>query len=267
MNIEMNSPFPGMDPYTEARHLWKGLHTQLIGELSTHQLPPLLAPAYYVDAEPSLQITTERDIYPDIQVVTSEVKPASSLQPAGLGLPVAEATATIAMTWLLENEEEEESAIFIREATTERLVTVIELLSYSNKTGGAEKRARYLLKRRELLQSGIHLVEIDLLRWGQRIVPTLPNQPYHILISRADEQSQSRVWSFDLSDPIPTAPIPLIKSDEHVPLPLQEAYMIIYAARGFRHRLSYHIDPEGPLVEEQRAYIHSQLVAAGLRET
>jgi len=254
MSTEVNSPFPGMDPYTEARHLWKGLHTQLIGELSTHQLPPLLAPAYYVDAEPSLQIIIE-------------VKPASSLQPAGLGLPVAEATATIAMTWLLESEEEEESAIFIREATTERLVTVIELLSYSNKTGGAEKRARYLLKRRELLQSGIHLVEIDLLRWGQRIVPTLPNQPYHILVSRADEQSQSRVWSFDLSDPIPTAPIPLIKSDEHVPLPLQEAYMIIYAARGFRHRLNYHTDPEGPLVEEQRAYIRAQLVAAGLRET
>jgi hypothetical protein len=267
MSREMNPSFPGMDPYTEARHLWNGLHTQLIGELSTRQLPPLLAPAYCVDAEPSLQITTERDIYPDIQVVSTEVETRSSLQPAGLGLPVAEATATIAMTWLLETEEEEESAIFIREATTERLVTVIELLSYSNKTGGAEKRARYLLKRRELLQSGIHLVEIDLLRWGQRIVPTLPNQPYHILVSQADEYPQSRVWSFDLNDPIPTAPVPLIKPGEHVPLPLQEAYRTIYAARGFRHRLNYHTDPEGPLVEEQRAYIHSQPVTAGLRET
>ena len=48
------SPFPGMDPYIESRHWWKGVHTQLIGELSTHSLPPLLAPAYYVDAERSL---------------------------------------------------------------------------------------------------------------------------------------------------------------------------------------------------------------------
>jgi hypothetical protein len=65
-------------------------------------------------------------------------------------------------------------------------VTVIEILSYSNKTSGSQKRARYLLKRRELLSSGIHLMEIDLLRWGQRVIATLPAKPYHILVSRAD---------------------------------------------------------------------------------
>jgi hypothetical protein len=52
-----------MDPYTEARTLWKGLHTQLIGELATRQLPPLLAPAYFVDAEPSLQVRADRRCY------------------------------------------------------------------------------------------------------------------------------------------------------------------------------------------------------------
>lgn len=43
-------------------------------------------------------------------------------------------------------------------------------------------------ERRETLASGVHLVEVDLLRWGQRVVTTLPDQPYHILVSRADEQ-------------------------------------------------------------------------------
>jgi hypothetical protein len=251
----MKSPFPGMDPYTEARPLWKGLHTQLIGELSTHQLPPLLAPAYYVDAEPSLQIHRGRDVYPDIQIVAEGKLPY--LQPAGLGLPIAEATAAIAAPPAAE--EEEESAIFIKEAGTERLVTVIEILSCSNKTSGAEKRARYLLKRRELLNGGIHLVEVDLLRWGRRVVPTLPDQPYHILVSRADELPQSRVWSFGLVDSIPTAPVPLIKPDEYVPLPLQEAYATIYAARGFRQRLDYQTELEGPLTEPQRAYIRELL--------
>ena len=56
-----DSPYPGMDPYVEARHWWKGLHTQLIGKLSTDLLPPLLAPAYYVDAERSLQVITEAE--------------------------------------------------------------------------------------------------------------------------------------------------------------------------------------------------------------
>lgn len=262
----MRSPFPGMDPYTEARHLWKGLHTQLIGELSTHQLPPLLAPAYFVDAEPSLQVRYERDLYPDVQVVaTVGSGEPTQLQPAGLGLPIAEATAAIATSPAIEEEEEEESAIFIREAGTERLVTVIEILSYSNKTGGAEKRARYLLKRRELLNGGIHLVEVDLLRWGQRVVATLPDQPYHILVSRADEQPRSRVWSFGLADPIPTAPVPLIEPDEYVPLPLQAAYETIYVARGFRQRLDYQSDPSEPLTEAHRDYIRSLLAKEGGR--
>lgn len=191
--LETHSPFPGMDPYTEARHLWKGLHTQLIGELSTRLLPPLLAPAYYVDAEPSLQIRTQRDIYTDIQVVT--YRNLSDAPAAGLDLQVAEPTASL-ITLPEEEEENEENAIFIRTADSERLVTAIEILSYSNKTVGAEKRARYLLKRRELLLSGVHLVEVDLLRWGKRVINDLPDQPYHILVTRADERPQGRVWSF-----------------------------------------------------------------------
>lgn len=258
----MPSPFPGMDPYTEARHLWKGMHTQLIGELSTHQLPPLLAPAYYVDVEPGLQVRSERTVYPDIEVMATRHRPEA--KPSGIGLPVAEATATITVEPEVE-EEEEESAIFIREADTERLVTVVEILSYSNKTGGSEKRARYLMKRRELLSGGVHLVEVDLLRWGDRVVPALPDQPCHILVSRADEQPRSEVWSFGLSDPIPDTPLPLIAPDEHVPLPLQAAYTTIYQVRNFRHRLDYRSDPDPPLTEAQCTYIQTRLVEEGLR--
>ena len=258
-----HSPFPGMDPYTEARSLWKGIHTQLIGELSTHQLPPLLAPAYFVDAEPSLQIRSQRDIYPDIQIMAT--RPPSPSLPAGSGLAVAEPTATILTLPEDDEDEEEESAIFIREAGSERLVTVIEIISYSNKTAGAEKRARYLFKRRELLSSGVHLVEVDLLRWGRRVVSTLPNQPYHILVSRADEQPHSKVWSFGLADAIPDTPLPLTAPDEHVPLLLQAAYTTIYQARGFRYRLDYQREPEPPLTESQRAYMKTQLTAAGIR--
>lgn len=260
----MSSPFLGMDPYTEARHLWKGIHTQLIGELSTHQLPPLLAPAYYVDVEPSLQVRSERTVYPDLEVRATRHPPEA--RPAGVGLPVAEATATITAAPKLD-EEEEESAIFIREADTERLVTVVEVLSYSNKTAGSEKRGRYLMKRRELLDSGVHLVEVDLLRWGQRVIPTLPDRPYHIIVSRADEQPQSRVWSFSLVDPIPNAPLPLIAPDEQVPLPLQAAYTTIYEARNFRQRLDFGSDPEPPLTDAQQAYVQARLAEKGLRPT
>ncbi|HEX6385542.1 MAG TPA: DUF4058 family protein [Anaerolineae bacterium] len=105
------------------------------------------------------------------------------------------------------------------------------------------------MKGRELVSSGVHLVEVDLVRWGQRVVPALPDEPYHVLISRADQQPQSRVWSFGLADPIPDTPLPLITPDEHVPLPLQAAYAIIYEARNFRQRLDYASDPDPPLTE------------------
>lgn len=256
------SPFPGMDPYTEARHLWKGIHTQLIGELSTHLLPPLLAPAYFVDVEPSLQVRSSQSLFPDLQVLTTHRRPTQ--KPSGFSMPVAE--ATMQLTTLPEDEEDdEESAIYIREAASEQLVTVIEVLSYSNKTRGIDKYARYMAKRRDLLNSGIHLVEIDLLRWGQRVVEHLPNQAYHILITRADEQPQGRVWSFGLNDLIPTAPLPLLERDEYVPLPLQAAYTTIYQARNFRARLNYMADPEPPLTTQQRILIQERLSAANLR--
>lgn len=260
--IENGSPFPGMDPYTEARHLWKGIHTQLIGELSTHLLPPLLAPTYYVDVEPSLQVRSNQNLFPDMQVLAVHRTPTQ--KPSGFALPVAE--ATMQLTTLPESDEEEdeeESAIFIREAGSEQLVTVIEVLSYSNKTRGIHKRTSYLAKRRDLLESGIHLVEIDLLRWGQRVVRALPEQPYHILITRADEQPQGRVWSFGFDTVIPNTPLPLI-GDEYVPLPLQTAYTTIYQARNFRNRLDYTVDPEPPLTVTERTFIQQRLAALQL---
>jgi hypothetical protein len=251
-----------MDPYTEARQLWKGIHTQLIGELSTHLLPPLLAPAYYVDVEPSLQVRSGQSLFPALQVLTAHRNPGQ--KPSGWAMPVATATMQL-MTVPELDDEEEERAIYIREAATEQLVTVIELLSYSNKTRGTDKYARYMAKRRDLLQNGIHLVEIDLLRWGQRVVAQLPEQPYHILITRADEQPQGRVWSFGLNDAIPTTPLPLLGEAEYVPLPLQGAYVTIYQARNFRNRLDYAVDPEPPLTGEQRAFIHERLTANHVR--
>ena len=262
--MSLASPFPGMDPYTEARQLWKGIHTQLIGELSTHLLPPLLAPVYYVDVEPSLQVRSGQSLFPDLQILTAHRQPLQ--KPPGFALPVVEATMQLT-TLPEEEEEEEESAIYIREATTEQLVTVIEILSYSNKTQGIDKRARYLAKRHDLLKNGIHLVEIDLLRWGQRVVAGLPTPPYHILITRADEQPQGRVWSFSRAEPIPTVPLPLIEQDEYVPLPLQEAYATIYQARNFYNRLDYTVDPQPPLTAGQRASIQQQLTASQLRRS
>lgn len=56
----------------------------------------------------------------------------------------------------------------IRDRESRRLVTVIELLSPSNKRPGGD-REQYLAKRSDLLASPTHLVEIDLIRGGRRM--------------------------------------------------------------------------------------------------
>lgn len=58
-------------------------------------------------------------------------------------------------------------SIEIRDVARRQLVTAIEILSPTNKRG--EGRLEYLAKRRRLLLSTAHLMEIDLLRQGQRV--------------------------------------------------------------------------------------------------
>ncbi|NUQ63676.1 MAG: DUF4058 family protein, partial [Pirellulales bacterium] len=50
----------------------------------------------------------------------------------------------------------------VLETGTLRLVAAIEILSPVNKRPGHEAHEEYLRKRRELLRSGAHLIEIDL---------------------------------------------------------------------------------------------------------
>ncbi len=52
----------------------------------------------------------------------------------------------------------------VRETGTLQLVAAIEILSPVNKQPGYEAYGEYLRKRREMLRSGAHLMEIDFLR-------------------------------------------------------------------------------------------------------
>src|SRR5208337_4659432 len=67
----------------------------------------------------------------------------------------------------------------IRDRVGRELITVVELLSPSNKRPG-DDREQYLTKRRELLRSRAHLVEIDLLRGGAAMpLKNRPDCDYH----------------------------------------------------------------------------------------
>ena len=84
-------------------------------------------------------------------------------------------------------DEIQETYLEPRDVSTDRVVTVIEILSPTNKLPG-EGRRQYEQKRMNLLATYTHLVEIDLLRAGQPLpMRGLQGQSaYRILISRAN---------------------------------------------------------------------------------
>jgi hypothetical protein len=154
----------------------------------------------------------------------------------------------------------------IRDAANRQLVTAIEVLSLTNKRG--EGREEYLFKRRRILLSTAHLIEIDLLRQGQRVPmrEPLPAAPYFVYLSRAEHRPMTDVFPIASSDPLPVVPVPLLGDDPDVPLDLQAALGNIYDLLGYDLAIDYSRPPETPVPQEQEAWLESVLRTAGLRK-
>jgi hypothetical protein len=63
------------------------------------------------------------------------------------------------------------------------LITLIEIVSPLNKRPGVDRRA-YLRKQRDVLESDANLVEVDLLRAGERLLPNTALDVYIAAWSR-----------------------------------------------------------------------------------
>ena len=95
---------------------------------------------------------TAGDLYPDVSV-------AEAAAPQGSGLPPAMVTPTPLQMATVMPSRVPHVTIEIRDVAQRELVTAIELLSPTNKRG--EGYREYLDKRRRLLCSMAHLIEID----------------------------------------------------------------------------------------------------------
>src|SRR5262249_42623436 len=97
-------------------------------------------------------------------------------------------------------------------------VTSIELLCPSNKAPGSVGQARYLEKRMAASHGGLHWVEIDLLRGGERppIPVALPRVcDYVAYVAQATLTGWKHlayVWRVDQT--LPNLPIPLLGKDQ-----------------------------------------------------
>ncbi|MCS6863296.1 MAG: DUF4058 family protein [Abditibacteriales bacterium] len=152
----MPSPFPGMDPYLEETILWPGLHHRLITHIGD-TLNALMPPHYVADIGERLYVVQpEHSVYPHI-VVLQHPSPPAPPEAHGTGTP-ATMVCDQPLILTLEPVEVRETFIEILSLRDEgRIVTVIEILSPSNKVVGSEGREQYLAKQREVLESQTHI--------------------------------------------------------------------------------------------------------------
>lgn len=247
----MSSPFPGMDPYLEG-YLWPDVHHRLATQISD-QLMPLLRPRYVARIE--IQVvpdeTPEADIgimYPDVEIVrarlsdrefsapsvaTGALSAASQpITPAALSVPFLDIEVRLA-------------TVEIRDTAHNRLVTSIEILSPVNKREPGLSKYRH--KRRQLHTAGVHILEIDLLRRGQRPLahPRIPRSAYRLTLIRATAACAD-IWSLRLQDTLPVVPVPLRPPDGDIPLDLATAFTTIYDRAAYDLSLDYTAPPPPP---------------------
>jgi hypothetical protein len=160
-------------------------------------------------------------------------------------------------------DEERVRYLEIRDRRGRELVTVIELLSPSNKRSGDDPE-QYLSKRREVLRSAAHFVEIDLLRgWEPMPLRNRPDCDYSVVVSRAERRPVAGFWAIGLRDRLPVIPIPLRPEDPDARLDLQQALHAAYDGGGYASHL-YEGAPDQALSIEDRAWAEQLVQAAAL---
>lgn len=252
----MPSLFPGMDPFIE-RQKWRDFHSTFIPNIKI-ALTAVVRPRYVVDIEENVYLAREdgdllRIIAPDLAVKqsdgwleTTDGAVAVETEPALLTLPAIDPVEEIYLT--------------IRSRENDVVVTVIELLSPTNKLS-RDGRTEYLNKRNTVLHSEANLVEIDLLRGGKRLptVEPLPKGDYYAFVTRAERRPTVEVYSWPLERRLPKIPIPLAEGDPDVSLDLQAVFDTTYDRSGYDYALNYQKSVEPALSESELAWVSAML--------
>jgi Protein of unknown function (DUF4058) len=264
----MSSPFPGMDPYLESPTLWPDVHHGLIAHIQK-ALNPALRPRYVARVELRVYISDDDDpgrevLVPDVRLEKVRVKRKRAKRPQVVG---AIAIAEPLIVPLLIDEEIEEARLEIRHVETGSLVTIIEVLSPTNKIRGARGRTSFMEKRRETLASDVHWVEIDLLRTGVPSVtqPPLAPSAYRILVSRASQRTGACYWPVNIRDRLPVIGIPLREPDADVPLDLGAVLSGCYDDGAYDLSINYRKKPNPPLKVSDASWADKLLRESGMR--
>lgn len=242
----MPTPFPGMAPYLEAPEIWPDLHHELISVIR-ERLNARLRPRYHSMVEERVDISDEQD--PGRRAIVHDV----AIQVASDGARYRTSDAAVAepvvATTMIE-EEMREARIVIVDGVGRQVVTVIEVLSPTNKIVGSRGRANYEAKRLEVMQSPVHLVEIDLLRDGEPIYTGewLPPHDYLVHVCEGGQRPEGILWPILVSQRLPIIKIPLLPADDDVELDLGDVLSTAYDRAGYDLIVDYVKPPRVPFI-------------------
>jgi hypothetical protein len=220
-----------MDPYLEDEALWPVFHHQLVMCLYQILLPGLVD--RYRARVNQRHYVTEQALF------TSVVR-----------------------------EEHHEDFIEIRQRSDGRLITLVDVVSPSNKATSTG-RAAYLDKRREGKTANANLVELDLVLQGQ---PTLeysrdglPDWDYAVTVTRSTQPERYEIYTATLQKRLPRFRLPLAADDRDTVLDLHTAFTRCYDQGGFAAKIDYAKDPSTPLNSEDRQWLQEVLKQQKLR--
>ncbi len=259
----MHTPFPGMDPYLEHPQLWPDVHNALIARVRD-DLAPRLRPRYFVALEQRTYLNEPEGLIfagrPDAAVVRPglhEPQPQYGIDTIFEGMVTVELPLP---------DELRETFLEVRSVGEDRVITVLEILSPSNKLPG-QGRQLYEHKRLLTLGTSTNLVEIDLLRAGEPMLMWGDGRGahYRILVSRASQRPRGDLFPFSVRQAIPVFHLPLQRGDEEPDVDLNPLLHDLYEHAGYDLRVSYQAQAEPPLEGEDESWADSLLREAGLR--
>jgi hypothetical protein len=251
------TPFPGMDPYLEDPGIWPDFHITLIVAMRA-ELNASLPAGYVASADrhvwiedPEDQIDKWRDS--DVFVSKEQLK---TKRTRTKGKVAVVEPRTI---YLPAQDRKGKPFLKITDSLDRRVITVVELLSPSNKTPGDDRNS-YLEKREEYLSSGVNLIEVNLLRKGK--TPPLGDEPpladYYILACRAKDLPRAEIWPFSVREVFPDFSLPL-RSGEQIAMNLRPCVDRAYREARYDREIDYSQPPVPALAKETAAWARELL--------
>lgn len=227
----MPCPLPGMDPFLEDDKIWPAFHHQMVACLYQIVLPGL------VDRYRAR--VCQRAYQSEQPLFTSIIR-----------------------------EQHAEEFIEIRQRADNRLVTLIDVVSPTNKTR-PQGRGAYLETRKQARASNASVVEIDLVLQGEPMLDYsrdgLPEWDFAITVTRCSQPDRYEIYTTTLQKRLPRFKIPLAADDRDTVLDLQAAFSRCYDQGNFSASIDYTREPPPKLPEDDAHWLGEVLRLQKLR--